>query len=135
MASLTCVNLPVTRVSQPQHQCKCSLQSAVLASHPRQSLLVRSQSVYSRRPTQGTPKRISCSASDFGEGELIKGIKAGDKLKVKESRVVYHAPKHKVSIKWILLSLATALWLIYTASHATGPCTAFQPVFCRMAWI
>ena len=26
----------------------------------------------------------------------MKGVKAGDKLKVKESRIVYHSPKHKV---------------------------------------
>lgn len=41
------------------------------------------------------PQRVSCSAGDFEEGELIKGIKAGDKLKVNASRLVYHAPKHK----------------------------------------
>lgn len=40
---------------------------------------------------------MSCSASDFEEGELVSGVKAGDKLKVKESRIVYHSPKHKVS--------------------------------------
>lgn len=98
MASLTCVSLPVTRISQPQRQdCKCSMQSAVISSHPRQSTLVRSRSVYCGRPAQPTRQRVSCAAGDFEEGELIKGIKAGDKLKVKESRLVYHAPKHKVS--------------------------------------
>lgn len=38
---------------------------------------------------------MSCAASDFEEGELIKGVKAGDKVKVKESRIVFHSPKHK----------------------------------------
>ena len=99
MASLTCVNLPITRFSQLQHQCKCSLQSATGIPHPRQSVLVRSQSVYNRRPNQQNPQRVSCSAGNFEEGELIKGVKAGDKLKVKESRLVYHAPTHKVSIR------------------------------------
>lgn len=47
----------------------------------------------------GNSYRVSCSASDFEEGELISGVKAGDKLKVKESKiVVYHSPKHKVKV-------------------------------------
>ncbi len=46
----------------------------------------------------GNSYRVSCSASDFEEGELISGVKSGDKLKVKESRIVYHSPKHKVKV-------------------------------------
>jgi len=51
-----------------------------------------------KRAAAGSSYRVSCSASDFEEGELISGVKAGDKLKVKESRIVYHSPKHKVTI-------------------------------------
>jgi len=51
-----------------------------------------------KRAAAGSSYRVSCSASDFEEGELISGVKAGDKLKVKESRIVYHSPKHKVKI-------------------------------------
>ncbi len=51
-----------------------------------------------KRAAAGNSYRVSCSASDFEEGELISGVKAGDKLKVKESRIVYHSPKHKVTI-------------------------------------
>ena len=51
-----------------------------------------------KRAAAGSIYRVSCSASDFEEGELISGVKAGDKLKVKESRIVYHSPKHKVKI-------------------------------------
>lgn len=106
MASLTCVVVPTACNSQSRPQCcKPSMQSAVLGLHPRQSALVRSRSSYSRRPTSWTLRRVSCSAGDFEEGELIKGIKAGDKLKVKESRVVYHAPKHKVGHCCMLLTV------------------------------
>jgi hypothetical protein len=50
-----------------------------------------------KRAAAGSIYRVSCSASDFEEGELISGVKAGDKLKVKESRIIYHSPKHKVT--------------------------------------
>ncbi len=50
------------------------------------------------RAAAGNSYMVSCSGSDFEEGELISGVKAGDKLKVKESRIVYHSPKHKVTI-------------------------------------
>ena len=96
MACLTCVIVPTACVPQSQRQCCRSNPQSTLNSVPRHSALVRSHSSYSRRPTQRMLHRVSCSAGDFEEGELIKGIKAGDKLKVKESRVVYHAPKHKV---------------------------------------
>lgn len=43
---------------------------------------------------------MHCSAEDFEEGELMKGVKAGDKLKVKESRTVWHSPKHKVITRY-----------------------------------
>ncbi|KAL0044818.1 hypothetical protein WJX82_010489 [Trebouxia sp. C0006] len=48
-----------------------------------------------KKAAAGSIYRVSCSASDFEEGELISGVKAGDKLKVKESRIIYHSPKHK----------------------------------------
>ena len=51
-----------------------------------------------KRAAAGSSYRVSCSASDFEEGELISGVKAGDKLKVKESRIIYHSPKHKVTM-------------------------------------
>lgn len=51
-----------------------------------------------KKAAAGSIYRVSCSASDFEEGELISGVKAGDKLKVKESRIIYHSPKHKVTM-------------------------------------
>ena len=106
MASLTCVSVPTARIPQSQRQCcSASMQGTILRSHPRQSALVTGHSSYSRRPAPRTLHRVSCSAGDFEEGELIKGIKAGDKLKVKESRVVYHAPKHKVDPCCMLVSV------------------------------
>ena len=67
---------------------------------------------------------VSASAGDFEEGELVKGVKAGDRLKVKESRIVYHSPKHKVqdlfafcSESRLLLDLESGSQL---TSHASG---------------
>ena len=116
MASLTCVNVQTACILQPQRQCcKSSMYSAVTGLHPRQSALVRSHSSCCKRPTRWTPHGVSCAAGDFAEGELIKGIKAGDKLKVKESRLVYHAPKHKVGCSCKLLNIAAM-----SATHDTG---------------
>lgn len=69
--------------------------SSFRACHARPFALQRD---VSRKPSTTVHKsRIQCSAEDFEEGELIKGVKAGDKLKVKESRTVWHSPKHKVT--------------------------------------
>lgn len=62
----------------------------------RASTFAIQRDVCRRRSTTIRRHRIQCSADNFEEGELLKGVKAGDKLKVKESRTVWHSPKHKV---------------------------------------
>ncbi|DBB14869.1 TPA: hypothetical protein ACH3X3_004472 [Trebouxia sp. C0006] len=89
MASLTCASHVLS--AQSQHD---SSVHRIHSSCQARMSRVRNQR-NCKKAAAGSIYRVSCSASDFEEGELISGVKAGDKLKVKESRIIYHSPKHK----------------------------------------
>ena len=48
----------------------------------------------------------------------MKGVKAGDRLKVKESRIVYHSPKHKVQHFRQAWTVGCLLLAAASCSHA-----------------
>ncbi len=136
MATLTSASLVCTSQSH-QRSFVAVFQSSRLT---RTSLI--SNKATCRRSPLAKCYRVSCSASDFEEGELVSGVKAGDKLKVKESRVVYHSPKHKVATLqlfgrccWLASIMAVAnnicAWIFFTSIVVTMSISNFHITLIR----